>query len=74
MHLVQIHGFCFIIEFVTLILLVCYVFDYCFNLFIIILLSKSIGMLLFTLYFNKPLSKLWSGWIQACYYLFFVNS
>ena len=41
-HLVQIHGFCFIIEFIALILLLLYVFDYYFNIFFHILLSKFV--------------------------------
>jgi len=43
MLLVQIHGFCFIIEFMALIILVLYVFDYCFNIYFHYYLSKFIS-------------------------------
>ena len=42
MHLVQIHGFCVILEFMALILLLLYVFDYYFNIFFHILLSRFV--------------------------------
>ena len=42
MHLVQIHGFCFIVEFTALILILLYVFDYSFNMFYYLNLSTTI--------------------------------
>jgi len=46
MHLVQIHGFCFIVEFIALILLLLYVFDYYFNIFFHILICKYISLII----------------------------